>query len=60
MGKYNDALVKLTESLMIRETIFSVDHPDCLSSLSNMGSLYLKMGKYEKALETYKKCQRIQ
>ncbi len=34
-------------------------HPNYAKTLNNLGSTFDKMGKYEKAVEYYKNCEKI-
>ena len=36
------------------------DHPNIATTLSNIGDIYLKRGKYEQALKKFEKCLEIQ
>ncbi|EPE02605.1 kinesin light chain [Ophiostoma piceae UAMH 11346] len=48
-GRYNEAEIQLVEALKICKKILGVDHPDTLTSMSNLASTYWNQGRWEEA-----------
>ena len=46
-GEYKEALKKFEACLEIKTRSLGNDHPTIATTLSNIGSIYLRMGKYE-------------
>ena len=49
-GEYQAAIQYFHEALSIEERILGKKHPNYARSLNNIGSVFIKMGKYEEAL----------
>ena len=58
-GKYDQAEELLKQALMIRETIFGVEHEAVAESCNNLALVYSSKGKYDQAIEHYEKGLRI-
>ena len=58
-GKYDQAEELLKQALMIRKTIFGVEHEAVAESCNNLALVYSRKGKYDQAIEHYKKGLRI-
>ena len=58
-GKYDEAEELLKQALMIRETIFGVEHEAVAESCNNLALVYSSKGKYDQAIEHYEKGLRI-
>ena len=50
-GRFNEAESHLVEVMEIREKMLGVEHPDTLTSVSNLALVLLYQGKYESAEE---------
>ncbi|KAF2735267.1 hypothetical protein EJ04DRAFT_216254 [Polyplosphaeria fusca] len=49
MGEYAAAAELLQEAVMARHRLLGAEHPDTLTSVSNLGSVLERQGKYEEA-----------
>ena len=56
-GRYAAAEPLLTRALEVRRRVLGDEHPDTLTSMSNLALLYENWGKPEKAAEWRRKLQ---
>ncbi|MDR0307616.1 MAG: tetratricopeptide repeat protein [Chitinispirillales bacterium] len=54
-GRYDDALILLTQILTIREKTLGEGHPDTITAYNNIGLVYYHQKDYTKSLEWYMK-----
>ena len=57
LGRYEDAMVGLQESLAIRRSVG--DRPGQAASMANLGLVHLSQGRYEQALACQRECLAI-
>lgn len=59
MGLFDDCLNYATRNFMFAIKSLEENHPDTLTTLYNLSSVYFTLGKYEEALDIGKKCYDI-